>query len=62
MVDRLIRLKELVQLTGLSPSTIRRQEKLGTFPKRAKIANGRAIAWLESSINAWLKQFSQELN
>jgi prophage regulatory protein len=53
MTDRLLRLPEVTKITGLSPSTIWRQEKEGRFPHRRHISV-RAVAWLMSEVEAWI--------
>ncbi len=51
--DRFLRVKEVEKLTGLSRTTIWRQEREGKFPKRDPISKNR-VAWRESEINAWI--------
>ncbi len=51
--DRLVRLPELIALTGVSPSTLWRWERQGQFPARIHIG-ARAIGWRISDINKWL--------
>ncbi len=53
MSDKILRLPELVRITGLSASTIWRREKEGSFPRRRKISV-RAVGWLDSEIEAWM--------
>lgn len=48
-VDRLMRLAEVLQILGLSPATIYRQVKDGSFPAPLKISK-RRVAWRESDI------------
>ncbi|MBE0617464.1 MAG: AlpA family phage regulatory protein [Proteobacteria bacterium] len=52
-VDRLIRAKEIVALTGLSAPTIWRRERAGDFPQRRQISPG-AVGWLASEVQAWM--------
>lgn len=51
-----IRKKEVMRRTGLPSSTIYDLMAKGLFPKSIKLAGGKAIAWLESSVEAWLQQ------
>lgn len=51
--DRIVRLPEATQLTGLSAMTIYRREKNGEFPKRRKISR-KAVGWLLSEIYDWM--------
>ena len=53
MHDQFLRLSEVSQRVGLSRSTIWRQERTGSFPKRRKISRN-AVAWLQSEIEAWI--------
>ncbi len=52
-LDRLIRLKEVMALTGLSRTTIWRLEKDLQFPKRCQISPN-AIGWRSSAIAEWI--------
>ena len=51
--DRILRLKSVLNRTGLSRSTMYRKIKEGTFPPHVKISiNG--TGWRESAINRWI--------
>ena len=51
--DRVIRLRTVLNRTGLSRSTIYRKIAEGTFPAQIKISiNG--AGWRESDINRWI--------
>lgn len=53
---RLLRIKEVVKLTGLSKSYIYQLAKTDQFPKQISlIAGGTSVAWLESEVNDWIK-------
>ena len=52
-LDRLLTVKEVVALTRLSKSTIRRRMEEGRFPKPVVI-EPRATRWRESAIREWL--------
>ncbi len=52
--DRLIRLKEVMDLTGLSRTTIWRLEKDGRFPARVQISPN-CIGWKSSSIQGFIE-------
>ncbi|MEG3086750.1 helix-turn-helix transcriptional regulator [Sphingomonas sp. PB4P5] len=52
--DRIIRLKEVLQKTGLSRSTLYRKVALRTFPKQIAIST-RCAGWRESDLNEWLR-------
>ena len=51
--SKLIREPEVVQRVGLSPSTIRRLEKAGQFPKRRE-CGANSVAWLDAEISQWI--------
>jgi prophage regulatory protein len=55
--DRVLRLPEVMYLTGLSNSTIWRKEKNNDFPKRVKIST-RAVGWWEKAILDWIENLS----
>jgi prophage regulatory protein len=49
---KFLRIRQVVQLTGLSRMTIYRLELAGRFPKRRRLSEN-SVAWLESDIAAW---------
>jgi prophage regulatory protein len=51
--NRIIRLRELKVITGLSAATIWRKEKENTFPARRKISK-RAVGWMHDEIDRWI--------
>lgn len=52
--ERIVRTKELLELTGLSRSTIWRMEKAGNFPKRVTLGEA-SIGWRWSEVNKWMR-------
>ena len=52
--DRILRLKAVLDRTGLSRSTLYRKVQDGTFPKQIAIST-RCAGWRESQVNDWLK-------
>ena len=50
----ILRERKVLEITGLSRTTIWRQEKKGNFPLRRKISD-RAVGWLKSEILTWLE-------
>tara|TARA_R110002074_G_scaffold43516_2_gene113376 strand:- start:8626 stop:8862 length:237 start_codon:yes stop_codon:yes gene_type:complete len=54
-IDRMLRRKEVEQITGRSRSSIYDGIAAGTFPKPVKIG-ARAVAWPESVIRAWIAE------
>jgi prophage regulatory protein len=49
---KFLRIKQVMQVTGLSRMTIYRLELAGKFPKRRQLSEN-SVAWLESDIAAW---------
>ena len=56
---KLLGLKEVVKLTGLSKNTIRRLELNKNFPNRRKLST-RRIGWTELEINEWIAETEQK--
>ncbi|OOS00406.1 hypothetical protein B0186_06065 [Canicola haemoglobinophilus] len=54
---QLIKLNQVMLKTTLSKSTIYRLIKTADFPKPKKLSL-RAVAWLESEIDEWIKERS----
>jgi len=50
--DRILRIKTVLERTGLSRSTMYRRMEEGTFPKNVQIS-ARCVGWRESAIIAW---------
>jgi prophage regulatory protein len=50
---RLLRLKDVLKLTGLSATTIWRKENSGIFPGRIKLGEN-SVAWLENEVADWI--------
>ncbi|MGR3494070.1 helix-turn-helix transcriptional regulator [Citreimonas sp.] len=55
MTEKHLRRRDVEDITGLSRSTIYRLMSNGEFPKPIKLT-GRAVAWPESRISAWLAE------
>jgi len=53
MPQRLIRIKEMLTLLGISRATLSRWINRGVFPK-PKEQNGRALGWTETQYSNWL--------
>lgn len=51
--SRLIRLPDVLMITGLKRSTVYRKMKNDEFPKSVSIGE-RSIAWVESEVNGWV--------
>lgn len=52
--ERIIRLKIVLERTGLSRSTLYRKIGEGSFPRQIRIA-ARCAGWRESAVEAWLR-------
>jgi prophage regulatory protein len=52
--SRILRLKTVLDRTGLTRSTLYRKIERGTFPKQVQISE-RCVGWRESEIDAWLR-------
>jgi prophage regulatory protein len=52
--DRILRLKTVLERTGLSRSTMYRKMQNGTFPKNVQIST-RCTGWRESAVNEWMR-------
>lgn len=60
---RLIRLREVMSLTGLSKSYIYQLSAKKQFPKRVSLVKGgSSVAWLESEVLAWIDERLTERN
>ncbi|WP_331425122.1 helix-turn-helix transcriptional regulator [Vibrio sp. M260118] len=53
-IMRLIRLKEVIELTGLSRSCIYKYIEEGRFPRNVPLG-GRSVGWVESEIHDWIQ-------
>jgi prophage regulatory protein len=52
--DRILRIKTVMQLTGLSRSTLYRKVQRGEFPKQIKLSE-RCAGWRKSAVHAWMR-------
>ncbi|HYF47910.1 MAG TPA: AlpA family transcriptional regulator [Planctomycetota bacterium] len=53
--DRILRLPEVLQKTGISETTQWRLERAGKFPRRVNLG-GRMVGWRLSEIHAWMAE------
>lgn len=58
MNEKLLRLKQVVELTNLSKATIWRWVRDGQFPKPIKITN-RVTVWKSNDIEAYIASVTQ---
>ena len=52
--NRFMRLKEVLDITGLSRATLYRKIQAGTFPHQHKLAE-RCCGWKAHEVDVWLK-------
>jgi prophage regulatory protein len=50
--DRLLRLRDVAYLVGMSKATIYRKIKVGEFPR--PVSSGASVRWKESEIAGWI--------
>ena len=55
MEMKILRLPKVIEITGLSRSTIYLRMSEGSFPKKIDLG-GRAIGWVSSEINQWIEE------
>ncbi|MCG7592198.1 MULTISPECIES: AlpA family transcriptional regulator [unclassified Halomonas] len=53
MSNRLIRIKDVMDRTGLARSTVYKYISLRQFPQPIKLGT-RAVAWVEREVEAWI--------
>lgn len=53
--QRIMRLREIMRITGLSRSSIYAMMDVGEFPKQVPLGL-RAVGWIESEIQAWVDE------
>ncbi len=51
---RYLKTREVIELVGMSRSTIWRLEQAGEFPSRRQLSPGR-VGWLEEEIEDWME-------
>lgn len=56
MSDRILRIEDVLEMTGLSRSSLYRRIKDGTFPEPLRLGGdaSRAVGWLEPEVIAWI--------
>ena len=58
---RILRQHQVCEKVGLSPMTIWRRQKAGTFPQRVRLGPN-AVGWIEEEIEAWCAERAAERN
>lgn len=54
----MMRINEVLELSGLSRSSLIRYEKAGLFPLRRRLGL-RSVGWVESEVKRWLYTHAQ---
>ena len=54
-INRILKLPEVIQVTGLARSTIYLWMKEKRFPTHIKLGE-RSVGWLEEEVHSWLDQ------
>ena len=55
MSERILRLKEVKEITGLSRSTLYAQMAKGNFPKQVQLTGARSVGWYKKDITHWIE-------
>ena len=55
MKENLIRLRDVMKITGFGRSQIYKLINIGEFPKQIQISPG-SVAWLESELETWMEE------
>ena len=59
MSFRILRLKDVQHITGLSRSTIYAEIARGNFPKQIRLTGARSVGWHESAVIEWVESRQQ---
>ncbi len=55
MTERLIRIREVMDRTGLSRTVLYRKVQHGDFPPSVKLTT-RCVAWRETEVDEWINE------
>ncbi|MDX1461328.1 MAG: AlpA family transcriptional regulator [Xanthomonadales bacterium] len=58
MSNRILRLPEVIERTGLATSTIYKHIREGNFPAQIKLTS-KSVGWREADIDAWIEKRSE---
>lgn len=56
MEERILRLNDVLKVTGIGRSSIYELQKQGLFPKSIQIANTCKVGWLNSEVQTWIQK------
>ena len=59
MEHHILRLKDVIAMTGLSRSTIYLRMDQGKFPQQINLGS-RAVGWVSSEVNEWIDERIKE--
>jgi len=59
MEHQILRLTDVIAMTGLSRSTIYLRMVQGKFPKKINLGS-RAVGWISSEVNEWIEERIRE--
>lgn len=54
--EQLMRIETVCAVTGLRRSRVYELARIGNFPKPIKLAGTRAVAWVGSEVDAWVRR------
>jgi prophage regulatory protein len=54
-MEKLLRMKDLTEMTGFGPDHIYKMIRKGTFPKQIKLSE-RSSRWIKSEVNTWIEE------
>ena len=57
-MERIMRIPEVVEVTGLSKTTIWRRVKSGDFPAPVRLGSlaTRSVGWYQAKVDGWLEK------
>lgn len=55
MTSKILRLRDVVQVTGLSRSTIYAEIAKGKFPRQVSLTGRRSVGWPEHAVTQWVE-------
>lgn len=61
LIMRILRMKTVIETTGLARSTVYKYVAEGIFPKPLSLG-GRSVGWLESEVHGWIQTRLVERN
>lgn len=56
--NRIIRIKQVLEITGFSRTTLWRMRKSNSFPKAVQLGDS-IIGWYERDIHTWIKSLPE---